>query len=264
MGVIETIDVEEILDLARKAGDQILEVYNKDFDVEYKGDNSPLTEADKRSNHLIVSFLQERYPAIPLLSEEEKEIDYENRKNWSAFWLIDPLDGTKEFVKKNGDFTVNIALVEDGVPVLGVVYVPVTGDTYYGSSRSGSFRRKPGQEDERLPVNSNLNPEKKLVVVASRSHMSEATKALIESLERSTEQLEVVSVGSSLKLCLVAEGTADHYPRLGPTMEWDTAAAHAVVRGAGKDVYRYAENGECGMPLQYNKENLLNPWFWVK
>lgn len=248
------VDVKKIISIAKEAGREILKIYNKDFSVEYKKDESPLTEADMASHNIIVKRLKEEYPEIPVLSEESEKIPFADRKNWNKFWLIDPLDGTKEFVKKKGEFTVNIALIEKGKPVLGVVYVPVKNLVYF-SDGTESFKEIGEEKPEKLP--SEENQTNKLKIIASKSHFNEETKKYIESLGK---DYELVSVGSSLKLCLVAEGKADIYPRLGTTMEWDTAAAHAVVNGAGKKVYRFGSNEE----LEYNKGNLKNPWFVVK
>jgi len=252
--MLDAIDLNEIADLAKEAGDAIMEIYVKDFAVAYKDDKSPLTEADLRSNEIICNRLSILYPDIPILSEENKEVSYSERKDWDYFWLIDPIDGTKEFVKKTGEFTVNIALIYRNEPVLGVVYTPVLKDMYRAKKHMGAFKN-----NDRLPLKSNEHPEKILKVVASVSHLSEETQAFIDNLAHTTEHVEQVSKGSSLKLCLVAEGEADIYPRLGPTMEWDTGAAHAIVLESGKKVLQY----DSEKPLEYNKENLLNPWFIV-
>jgi 3'(2'), 5'-bisphosphate nucleotidase len=248
------IKIQDIIEIAKQAGKEILQIYEKDFNVEYKEDQSPLTEADKLSNNMITSKLKNLYPAIPIIAEESKHTPYEERKDWDYFWLVDPLDGTKEFIKKNGEFTINIALIQKNIPILGVVYVPVKDIIYY-ADQNGSFK----QEKEvitKLEAKENKSKEK-LIIVASRSHFNEETKNYIKSLGK---KYELVSAGSALKLCLIAENKADLYPRLGPTMEWDTAAAHAVVKFAGKKVINYETNKE----LIYNKENLLNPWFMVK
>lgn len=253
------ININDIISIAKEAGSAILEVYNTDFDYENKKSESfdegvsPLTKADIAAHNIIEKKLTELYPDIPVLSEESKEISYEVRSKWNLFWLVDPLDGTKEFIKRNGEFTVNIALIKDGKPILGVVYVPVKETTYYGDE-NGSFVES-NNETLKLPVN---EPSEDVIkVVASKSHFSNETKEYVENLGK---EYELVSVGSSLKLCLVAEGKADIYPRLGPTMEWDTGAAHAVAKFAGRNVINYETNKE----LNYNKENLLNPWFIVK
>ena len=247
------IKIEDIKQIALKAGDCIMEIYNKDFQIDYKDDKSPLTEADLKSNEIICNALNNLYPDIPLMSEENKQTDYEIRKNWEYYFCIDPIDGTKEFIKKNGEFTVNIALIHNNTPVLGVVYAPALNDMYHAKQNEGAYKN-----NKRLPLQTNDNPKEKLSVVASKSHLSTETQEFIDNLD--TKEIEQVSKGSSLKLCMVAEGIADIYPRLAPTMEWDTAAADAVVREATKMTYQF-ENDE---PMFYNKEDLLNPWFVVK
>lgn len=237
---------------AQAAGAAILEVYNQDrFEVESKDDQSPLTAADLASQAVIAEALKGHSSALPMLSEESLHAPFEERRQWRRFWLIDPLDGTKEFVKRNGEFTVNIALVEDGVPVLGVIYAPVLERMYGGGPGLGAWRRDDGVE---ASIRATGTAQDQLVVVASRSHMSPATEAFLEGLPAH----RLTGMGSSLKLCLVAEGTADVYPRLAPTMEWDTAAAQAVVVAAGGQVLDPA-----GVPLRYNKRDLTNPHFIV-
>jgi 3'(2'), 5'-bisphosphate nucleotidase len=246
----------ELLTLALKASNEackaILEVYNSnDFQTEAKGDNSPLTLADRKAHQAIVSILQSSN--LPILSEEGKSIPYEERKNWEDFWMVDPLDGTKEFIKRNGEFTVNIALIHKGVPVMGVVAVPVTGETFYGSKEGGAFLEVEGtvtKLENRKPVDLK---QSRLRVVASRSHMNDDTQHFIDALKEPS----LVSSGSSLKFMLLVSGKADVYPRFAPTMEWDTAAAHAVVKAVGLNVFQQQNNVE----LLYNKENLLNPYF---
>ena len=255
--MLKKIDLEKVVTIAQEAGDAIMEIYNRDFKIDYKDDKSPLTEADTKSNEIICEALATAYPEIPLLSEENKAEDYAVRKDWDYFWLIDPIDGTKEFIKKNGEFTVNIALIHKDTPVLGVVYAPALGDMYKAKKGEGAFKN-----GQKLPLEVNETPEKSLKVVASKSHLSEETQAFIDDLAKGTENIEQVSKGSSLKLVMVAEGTADIYPRLAPTMEWDTGAADAVVREAGKMTYQF-ENDQSKVVI-YNKENLLNPWFVVK
>ncbi len=228
-----------------------MEIYDKDFQVEYKDDKSPLTEADLASHDVIMRGL-EKY-GIPVMSEEGKTIDYEERKDWEYYWCIDPIDGTKEFIKKNGEFTVNIALVHKDTPILGVVYAPALGDMYKAKKGEGAFKN-----DQRLPLQTNHDLKEKMSVVASKSHLSEETQAFIDALD--TKDIMQVSKGSSLKLCMVAEGEADIYPRLAPTMEWDTAAADAIVRESGKMTWQF----ENDQPVVYNKVDLLNPWFVVK
>jgi len=252
--MLNQIDIQDIVTIAKEAGNAIMQVYKQDFEVEYKKDSSPLTLADKKANDIIEDGLNQLSVNFPILSEEGKEIPYEDRKHWEYFWLVDPLDGTKEFVKKNDEFTVNIALIYKDTPVLGVVYAPALGDMYKAKKGDGAFKN-----DQKLPLEVNETPEKSLRVVASKSHLSEETQAFIDEVGKSTESIEQVSKGSSLKLVMVAEGSADIYPRLAPTMEWDTAAADAIVRESGKMTYQF-ENKEV---VTYNKENLLNPWFIV-
>jgi len=255
--MLNKIDLDEIEKIALEAGNVIMDIYGRDFSVEYKEDASPLTEADLASNEVILKGL-EKYD-IPVMSEEGRSIPYEVRKEWQYYWCIDPIDGTKEFIKKNGEFTVNIALMHNDEPVLGVVYAPALGDIYKAKQGEGAFKN-----GEKLPLQSNTSPEEKIKVVASKSHLSEETQAFIDALE--TQAVEQVSRGSSLKLCMVAEGEADIYPRLAPTMEWDTAAADAIVREAGKMTWQYLSDSRDTIhePLRYNKENLLNPWFVVQ
>ena len=265
--MLEKIDLDAVVAIAKKAGDAIMDIYEKDFTVEYKDDKSPLTEADKVSHNIILSKLSElgtpnsELRTIPILSEEGREIPYEERKAWEYYWCIDPIDGTKEFIKKNGEFTVNIALIHKDTPVLGVVYAPALGDMYKAKKGEGAFKN-----GEQLPLKRNLTPEMYLNVVASKSHLSEETQAFIDELAKTTEEIHQVSKGSSLKLCMVAEGEADVYPRLAPTMEWDTAAADAIVRESGKMTYQYDLTPGTQDPkfVIYNKENLLNPWFVVR
>jgi 3'(2'), 5'-bisphosphate nucleotidase len=254
------IDVDQLVQIAEQAGKEIMDVYAQDFAVEQKEDNSPLTEADKRSNKVIIESLLKYYPGIPAISEETRLTPWNERKEWRRYWLIDPLDGTKEFIKKNGEFTVNIALVEDGVPVVGVVYVPAQGVTYAGVKGAGAFKYTANGGAVSITNSIHYSAKSKVVVVGSRSHLSNETLQFVEDLKKSGKEVDFVSSGSSIKLCLVAEGAADVYPRFGPTMEWDTAAAHAVALYAGRNVI----NRETMQPLTYNKENLLNPWFIVE
>jgi 3'(2'), 5'-bisphosphate nucleotidase len=251
--MLHNIIIEDIKNIALKAGQTIMEIYNKDFQVEYKDDKSPLTEADIKSNEIICKALEELYPNIPVMTEENKQVDYETRKDWEYYWCIDPIDGTKEFIKKNDEFTVNIALIHKDTPVLGVVYAPAIDKMYWAKKDEGSYLN-----GEKLPLKTNSTPEEKLFVVASKSHLSPETQEFIDSLE--SKKIEQVSKGSSLKLCMVATGEADIYPRLAPTMEWDTAAADAIVRESGKMTYQFKLND----PVVYNKKDLLNPWFVVK
>ncbi len=237
-----------------------MEIYVQDFEVITKEDKSPLTEADRKANAIIVEALEQHYPHIPIISEENKMVPYDERKYWSRFWLVDPLDGTKEFIKKNGEFTVNIAFVEEGCPTFGVVHVPATGVTYYGVVGEGSYCIQHGGDAVPMGKTPILYTQKEhVVVVASRSHLTPETEDFVADLKTQGKSVDFLSSGSSLKFCLVAEGKADVYPRFGPTMEWDTAAAHAVALGAGRHVYK-AGTAE---PLTYNKEDLLNPYFIV-
>lgn len=251
--MLQTIDLEHIVAIAKEAGEAIMQIYEKDFSIEYKEDDSPLTEADIKANEIICNALRTHYPEIPIISEENKQTPYEERKHWQYCWCIDPIDGTKEFIKKNGEFTVNIALICANAPVLGVVYAPARNLIYKAKQGEGAYKN-----NEKLPLRYNEHPEKKLFVLTSKSHLSKETQAFIDNLQ--THHIEQVSIGSSLKLCMVATGEADLYPRLAPTMEWDTAAADAIVREAGKMTYQF----DTQKPLTYNKENLLNPWFIVR
>ncbi len=248
-------ELSELLGIAKeaslRAGDKILEIYNSDdFSIELKGDNSPLTRADKAAHEVIMSFLEPT--EIPVLSEEGRDIPYEERKNWEYLWVVDPLDGTKEFIKRNGEFTVNIALVHNGSPVLGVVYAPVLDKLYAGVDGLGGTLTI-GDSISELQNREALDLSRPgLRVVASRSHLNDDTQAFLDQLISP----EIVSMGSSLKFMVIAEGLADVYPRFAPTMEWDTAAAHAVLRAIGGKVVR-----QDGTSLEYNKGNLLNPYF---
>lgn len=260
--MLEKINVQNVIDIAKQAGDVIMQVYAKDFEVEFKADESPLTEADKQAHNVIVAGLEALGIDIPVLSEEGKGIAYDERKAWEYFWLVDPVDGTKEFVKKNGEFTVNIALIHKDTPVLGVVYAPAMNEMYWAKQGEGAFKQDSNGEIAALPK-AKQRKEGELIAVASKSHMSEETKIFIDEFAKDYKEVSIQSIGSSLKLCLVAEGKADIYPRLGPTMEWDTGAAHAIVMEAGMTLQKYTfENGY--EPHLYNKENLLNGWFVVQ
>ena len=272
--MIEQAELKHLLyiaiNAAVRAGALIMQVYNSDdFQVNLKSDATPLTLADRLANDEIVKALMKT--RIPVLSEEGRNLLYEERKGWEYFWLVDPLDGTKEFIKRNGEFTVNIALVFQGYPVLGVVYVPVLNQLYFSLSGLGSFRVNSistpieGQEQidsfitnsEKLPLTSSGNT---YVVVASRSHPTHETQAFIDKVLKEKGNVEIISRGSSLKICMVAEGYANIYPRFGTTTEWDTAAGQAVAEGAGCLVLSLDD----GKRLAYNKEGLENPWFVVK
>ncbi|HEY9044519.1 MAG TPA: 3'(2'),5'-bisphosphate nucleotidase CysQ [Ohtaekwangia sp.] len=242
------------LQAAEVASKKILEVYHSgNFQAEAKGDNSPVTIADKQAHEVITNILQPS--GLPVLSEEGSITSFEQRKGWTHFWMVDPLDGTKEFLKRNGEFTVNIALIQQGIPVLGVVVVPVTGDAFFAASGSGAFLKRDQvttKLDKRTPIDLK---QRGLRVVASRSHMNFETQSFIEALQEPS----LISQGSSLKFMLLAENKADIYPRYAPTMEWDTAAAHAIMHEVGLKVYQWGREEE----LLYNKENLLNPSFLV-
>lgn len=248
------IDFDQVVQLAKRAGAAIMEIYNRDFLVDTKADNSPLTEADLAAHHCIVNGLKNISPNIPVLSEESAAIAWQERSQWQSYWLIDPLDGTKEFIKRNGEFTVNIALISEQQPLWGVVYAPAKSLLYYGGSlQAGSFKESAAGK---LPIHARHLPESAQgwKIVGSKSHQSDEFVQLVKRFD----QPDIVSLGSSLKICMVAEGSADLYPRLGLTSEWDTAAAHAVLQGAGGDIVQ-AENFT---PLRYNtKESLLNPFF---
>ena len=252
---------------AVEAGRAILEVYHSsDFDVTVKGDNSPLTRADIASHEVIMEHLAPL--GIPVLSEEGRDMPFKERKGWSELWIIDPIDGTKEFIKRNGEFTVNIALARDGVPVLGVIYVPVSGALYVGVQGEGAQKAMCSADSslnltallsgaDSLPLPKGNRP---FTAVASRSHLSPETEAFISDLKKKHGEVATISKGSSLKLCMVAEGQADCYPRFAPTMEWDTAAGQAICMAAGFDVI----DQETGKTMRYNREQLLNAWFLVQ
>jgi 3'(2'), 5'-bisphosphate nucleotidase len=245
-----------VIDLAKVAGEKIMAIYSQDFDVDYKDDSSPLTQADLAWHHCIVNGLRELTPDIPVLSEESSEDEKRNRISWQTYWLIDPLDGTKEFVTENGEFTVNIALVTNHQPVFGVVYAPALDVTYWGDKSSGAFKVE-GDIEKAITMRSRSANTTDWVVVGSRSHQSYEFKAFMEDYSNA----EIVSMGSSLKLCLVAEGKADLYPRLGPTSEWGTAASQAVVEAAGGQVLAFPKMKQLG--CNQNSDSLLNPHFLV-
>ena len=266
------------IDASVEAGLAILEVYHSDFAVEHKEDKSPLTLADRRAHEIIMSSLKETTP--PILSEEGRSIPYTEREAWDTFWLVDPLDGTKEFIKRNGEFTVNIALVQNRCPVLGVIYVPVADCLYFGTPTQGAYKLASALKACRdVPLDS-MSPKDALeslirtgtklplrseakqpfTIVGSRSHSTPDVDRIIEEYKRSHGEVDFISAGSSLKICMVAEGRADLYPRTGPTMEWDTGAGQAIAQAAGAEVVEFHTHA----PLLYNKENLLNPWFRVR
>ena len=266
------------IEAALKAGQVILDVYHSEFAVEHKADNSPLTRADRKSHDLLMAALKGF--DIPILSEEGREIPYKDRKTWERLWIIDPLDGTKEFIKRNDEFTVNIALVEYGLPKIGVVYVPVKDRLYFAAGNVGAYKienplgtdgskridgNDPDKTLRRLLKNATRLPagnrsKKPFIIVGSRSHANPDLKKLVEEKRREHGEVELITAGSSLKICMVAEGLADMYPRLGPTCEWDTAAGQAVAEMAGAKLLDY----KTGEPLKYNRPDLLNPWFVVR
>lgn len=252
---------------AVEAGKEILKIYGNDFKIDIKEDKSPLTEADMASSDIINTYLEAT--EFPIISEEIRNLEFNERKNWETCWIVDPLDGTKEFIKRNGEFTVNIALVENGVPKLGVIYVPVTRELYYADVPNGrAYKTLLNEEHEAEGPYFNdtdliapTKDDKEMIrVVGSRSHMNQDTLDFIEQLKKEYKEIDIVSKGSSLKFCLVAEGRADIYPRFAPTMEWDTAAGHAICSAVGLSVISKATNEGLG----YNKENLLNSYFMVK
>lgn len=252
---------------ALDAGAAILQVYERGFKVDVKADNSPLTKADRDAHNVIARQLDRT--GLPVLSEEGKAIPYDERSKWERFWMVDPLDGTKEFVKRNGEFTVNIALIENGKPIAGVIYVPVSWVLYVGWVGEAAYKMKLTDPDqpisyrditvvgERLPIIRHATDYR---IVGSRSHKSPDTQKFIDRCREEYGSVKLVSMGSSLKICLVAEGQADVYPRFAPTMEWDTAAGHAIAKAAGKNITdRFTES-----EMEYNKPNLLNNWFVVQ
>ncbi len=267
---------------AKRAGEAILEVYNSDFAVERKDDNSPLTLADKRSHEIIMDDLRKTVAiknskhthnnlTLPILSEEGRDIPFDERKGWEYFWLVDPLDGTKEFIKRNGEFTVNIALIHKNNPVLGVIYVPVKDTYYFAATSIGAYKltntkivtgklsmKELLDKSQRLPISTN-DKKASLTIIGSRSHATKEFLEFIEHIKEKHGEVELISAGSSLKFCLVAEGIADVYPRFGPTMEWDTAAGQAIV----EQVEGRVVDIQTKEPLRYNKRNLLNPFFII-
>ena len=250
---------------ALEAGKAILEIYHSGaFDIELKGDNSPLTRADTASHDVIMTYLEAT--DIPVLSEEGRNIPYKERKDWKQLWIVDPIDGTKEFIKRNGEFTVNIALIENNRPLMGVIFVPVTGELYFSSKELGAYKVDVNLKDydvESLIAKANKLPlqreDNTFTIVASRSHMSAETEGYIEKMRDIHGEVKLISKGSSLKLCMVAQGTANCYPRFAPTMEWDTAAGQAICEHAGFKVLDW----DTKKNMLYNREELLNNWFLV-
>lgn len=250
--------LEAVIEIAKKAGEAIMKVYETDFDVENKSDNSPLTKADLAAHNLIVNALKALTPDIPILSEESEAIDARVRNLWQLYWLIDPLDGTREFVKRNGEFTVNIALISKYLPVLGVVYAPATDLLYFASAGGGAFKQS--KNLKAYPIHTRPFNMENLIVAGSRSHSDHNFQRFLNNIHIATGTVpELINMGSSLKICLVAQGSADVYPRLGPTSEWDTAAAHCILKEAGGNIF-----DQAGHELRYNtKQSLLNPSFFA-
>lgn len=255
------------IEASLKAGEAIMEIYNSDdFGIEIKGDNSPLTKADLAADKIICQYL--KASSIPILSEEGKDIPFETRSNWSQLWIVDPIDGTKEFIKKNGEFTVNIALIENKKTSLGVVYAPALKEIYFSSKENGAYKLNLSTKKQ-LSVNETIksaislpmkSDRKTFSIVASRSHMSPETEEYVSEMRKKHGEVNLISKGSSLKLVMVAEGTADCYPRFAPTMEWDTAAGQAICEHAGFDVIDW----KTKETMEYNRKQLLNKWFLVK
>lgn len=262
----ESTLVKIAIEASIKASERIMEIYlNENFEIQSKEDDSPLTKADLAANEIICEILE--YTKIPILSEEGKHLPYSERQHWESLWIVDPIDGTKEFIKRNGEFTVNIALVTNQIPVLGVILVPVTQEIYFASSELGSFKSTVDKiksdldltiaAAQKLPFQNSSNP---YIVAASKSHQTKETVDYIDQLSNEHEDVQLISKGSSLKICMVAEGSANCYPRFAPTMEWDTAAGHAICLYAGKEVIDMATNKS----MLYNREILTNNWFLVK
>ena len=243
--------IQSVIEITKQAGAVIMDVYKTNFEIHIKNDKSPVTEADTRANDIITAGLLKIAPDIPILSEEGGDVSFEERTKWDSFWMVDPLDGTKEFIKKNGEFTVNIAYMQNNLPVFGVVYAPALNEMYLGSIEKGAFKSVAGDSFNPIRAKSQLNNP--VQIVTSLSHPS----SKMDNFLAQFDTFDLHPMGSSLKVCLVADGSVDFYPRLGPTKEWDTGAAHAVLRAAGGEIIKYGTNE----PLEYNKQNLLNPEF---
>lgn len=245
--------LKDIITISMDAGHEIMGIYSTDFGATRKDDNTPLTEADMAAHHTIVAGLQKLTPDLPILSEESADVPFEERVKWDTYWLVDPLDGTREFIKRNGEFTVNIALIDQNCPILGVIYIPVSGITYFACKGAGSFKQ--ARDCEPVKIKTRPKPSDITLVAGSRSHRGDSLVQFLNNIGKH----EIISMGSSLKSCLVAEGKADIYPRLGPTSEWDTAAAQCIVEEAGGKLTDLQLN-----PMRYNtKKSLLNPDFFV-
>jgi len=245
--------LQSAIELSETAAEEILKVYNSEYSVQQKEDKTPLTSADMAAHRTIVSGLKKLSPDIPILSEEASKISFEERKQWTTYWLVDPLDGTREFIKRNGEFTVNIALIENHLPIIGVIYTPVTGVCYYGMKGTGAFKMEKGQSAEKISVRP--APKERILVAGSRSHQDKS----LEQFLLNVGEHELINMGSSLKSCLVAEGKVDIYPRLGPTSEWDTGAAQCIVEEAGG----FLTTTDMKQMRYNTKSSLLNPHFLV-
>ncbi len=293
--------VPDLLRICRDAGAAIMDVYESDDQqIEHKADDSPLTLADRRAHEIIDAALSELTPETPVLSEEGRQIPFTERDEWSELWLVDPLDGTKEFIKHNGEFTVNIGLIQEHAPVFGVIFAPSRREAWCGVTGVGSWKIShadfPQRQDATFdrwdqiahPIEVRTRNPRHIDIIASRTHYDDRTRSLVERISAEFDEVGIVNVGSSLKLCTVAEGSADLYPRYAPTSEWDIAAGHAIVRAAGGEIYQAAPErdlplspdsgsgstnaahsdwehyGHSPYPLTYNKEDLLNPWFVVR
>ena len=255
----ELIIIEKLIGLLRQAGRAILDIYYGNFLVELKADHTPITLADRNSNDIVTRGLYEYYPDIPVISEENEPVPFKLRRDWACFWLLDPLDGTKEFIRKNGEFAINLALIENGQPLLGMIYIPVTDTLYYALTGKGCFKISGDSGPVFLKISAK-NPQDKAIVVGSRSHLSAEVHTFVEKLRREFKEVELIQMGSAIKFGLIAEGKADFYLRTGPTMEWDTAAGQVIVREVGKQIYDY----KTGQALIYNKKDLTNPSFIVR
>ena len=251
--------IENIVRLAKRAGEEIIKIYQSQFEVTIKSDSSPLTEADLLSNKILTEGLKKYFPDIPILAEESRLIPYAERKEWDYFWLVDPLDGTKEFIKKNGEFTINIALVDKMEPFFGIIYSPVKETAWFNIPKRGIFKKGSDGITHKIIPDIQREPGQ-VILIGSRSHGREELQAFTDSMKDKYDKVDLISAGSALKFCLLVEGQADIYPRFTPTMEWDTAAGHALIRESGKEIY-IMDSGEI---LTYNKENLKNPFFIVR
>jgi 3'(2'), 5'-bisphosphate nucleotidase len=254
---------EDIFEIIVRAGNEIIKVYqSNDFQVEMKSDKTPLTIADKNSNHVIVDGLKKIFPKIPILSEESKKTPFQTRKEWEYLWIIDPLDGTKEFIKKNGEFSINLALVKDGIPIFGILYLPVKDTLYYAAKGYGAYKKDNSGRFKRL-FNSDEDKEYEQIadsqkrIIISRSHYTEETQQFVKEIEKQFSKVQLISVGSAMKIAYLAEGKADIYPRLAPTMEWDIASGQIILEESGGKILDFYKK----TPLIYNKEDLRNPWF---